>query len=241
MRVGATLALMLLPVSVLEAAPLSPGSVTISPVSVHLAYGQKSASLNVRNARLEPMSVQVRIYRWTQDGDEDVLTPTSDVILSPPMAIIASGTTQTLRLLMRPSSTSAARQERQYRILLDEIPSTSARPGQLKFALRSSLPLFATTEKPIVPHLEWRAERGNDKTVILTGTNSGLAYDRVVTLAATLPDGTTLNAVPRAMNPYILPASQRQWVVREKVIGDTIHLAVVTIKGRSDQSLPIGQ
>lgn len=232
---------MLLPVTILVAAPLSPGSVTISPVSVHLAYGQKSASLNVRNKRLEPMSVQMRIYRWTQDGDEDVLSPTSDVILSPPMAIIVSGTTQTLRLLMRPSPTSAARQERQYRILLDEIPSASARPGQLKFALRSSIPLFATTEKPIVPQLEWSAVRGNDKTLILTGTNSGLAYDRVLTLTATLPDGTILNAAPRAMNLYILPGSQRQWVVREKVIGDTIQLAVVTIKGRSDQSLPIGR
>ncbi len=232
---------MLLPATVLVAASLPPSSVTISPVSVHLASGQKSASLNIRNARLEPMSVQMRIYRWTQDGDNDVLTPTSDVILSPPMAAIASGTTQTLRLLMRPSPTSEALKERYYRILLDEIPGTRARPGQLTFALRSSIPLFATTEQPIMPHLEWRAARGNDKTVILTGTNTGLAYDRVVTLAPTLPDGTVLNAAPRAMNPYILPGSQRQWIVREMVIGDTIHLAVVTTKGRSDQSLPIGQ
>ncbi len=235
-----TLAL-LLPATLLVAATLPLGSVTISPVSVHLAYGQKSASLNVRNTRREPMSVQMRIYRWTQDGEEDVLSPTSDVVLSPPMATIASGTTQTLRLLMRPSPTSAARQERHYRILLDEIPSAAARPGQLNFALRSSIPLFATTEKPVAPHLEWRAVRGNNKTVILIGTNTGLAYDRVVTLAATLPDGTTLNAAPRALNPYILPGSQRQWVVREMVVGDTIDLAVVTIKGRSDQSLPIGQ
>lgn len=232
---------MLLPVTVLVAASLPPGAVTFSPVSVHLAYGQKSASLNVRNGRPEPMLVQMRIYRWTQEGEEDVVTPTSDIILSPPLASIASGTTQTLRLLMRPSPNSDARQERYYRILLDEIPGASARPGQLQFALRSSIPLFATPQQPIAPHLEWRATRGNDKTVILTVTNTGRAYDRIVTLVPTLPDGTALHAAPRAMNQYILSGSQRQWVVREMVVGDNIHLAVVTIKGRSDQSLPISQ
>jgi fimbrial chaperone protein len=237
MRAASAFALLLL--GFMNALPTLASSYTIFPVSVHLPYGKNSASLNVQNGRPAALSVQVRIYRWTQDGDTDVLTPTSDVILSPPMAIIAGNAAQTLRLLMRKQPGAATDQERHYRILLDEVPDAKSRPGQLSFAMRSSIPVFVNPQHPLTASLAWRAARDQDGVVILTGTNTGLAYDQVVSLAATTLDGAALTTVLRGTNPYVLPGAQRRWAVREKITGDMVHLTVVTVKGRSDQSLPI--
>lgn len=231
----------MLPLSLLASASLPSGSLTISPVSLSLAYQQTSVSVTVQNAHVNPVSVQMRIYRWTQAGDKDVLVPTTDVVLSPPMATISSGAVQTLRVLMRPSALTDATRERHYRILLDEIPSGAGGPGQLSFAMRASIPLVVTPQQPGTPKLSWQATRGQDGGVVLTVTNSGQAYDRILTLTTTLPGGAIVNAEQRGTNSYVLPGAQRQWIMPAKVTIDTLQINVTSRTGRSDQNLTIGR
>ena len=57
----------------------------ISPVTIGLAHGQSATTIEVRNRGDAPAAVQIRAYAWTQAGDEDILTPTHDIIVSPPM------------------------------------------------------------------------------------------------------------------------------------------------------------
>src|SRR5579859_5756728 len=79
-------------------------SLEISPVMVTLAPGQTAATIEVQNRGDSPAAVQARAYSWTQAGDEDALTPTHDIILSPPIFTVAEGTSQTVRLLLRGGS-----------------------------------------------------------------------------------------------------------------------------------------
>ena len=218
---------------------LPEGTFTISPVSLHLPHGQTSAALKITNSRVAPLAIQAQIFRWTQDGDNDVLVPTSDVILSPPMVAVPSGGVQALRLLMRPSSAAGAARERYYRMLVEEIPGPGARPGDLSFTMRASIPVVVSPAQPISPNLDWHAVRRDGTTVVITIGNTGTSYEKILRLAAVMPDGTVIDAAPVAKNPYVLPGSHRQWTIAPKLVGGTIDLDITTRTGRSKTSLPI--
>lgn len=213
---------------------------TISPVSISLESGQKSAEITVRNDSTDPMTVQVRVYRWTQAGDEDLLNPTSDIILSPPVAAIPVGGVQTLRLLLRANAAVDVGHEREYRILLDQIPAVASRPGQLGLTVRTSIPLFVLSKQATEPKLQWRAERSEDGITILSASNTGISYDRVFEVAVTSADGTVLTTELQRTNTYVLPHSRSHWVVRDTSGSRTLRLSTTTRGRKSDQILAIG-
>lgn len=224
----------------LGAAAVEAATLTISPVVVVLVPGQTSATLEVKNADGRAITVQARIHSWTQVADQDVLAPTSDIIMSPPIATIAAGASQTLRLLLRPVARAGSQRERHYRILLDEIPSAAAPRDNLSFAMRSSIPVFLSLERPPVPRLEWQATRGPKGAVVVTATNPGATYDRIFALAAIGHDGSVRNGVLRGTNPYVLPQARREWVLPAAPGATSISLVVTTRNGKSEQILPIG-
>lgn len=230
---------MLLALSSTLVGSLPTGTFSISPVNVLLAHGQTSTSVNVANAREAPLVIQVQIFRWTQDGDQDVLTPTSDVILSPPMATIPIGGEQTFRLLMRPSSVAEENKERHYRILVAEIPAAGGSPGQLSVAIRASLPMIVTPIQPDRAILAWSAAHGPDNTVVVTVSNTGLAYDKIIALTAQMPDGETVTASQAGTNPYVLPGSKRQWTLDRTATSGTLTLNITTPTGQQNMSLTI--
>lgn len=237
--VGSRPFLVLLSLGALFAGSANAAILTISPVGVVLEFGQTTAALEVKNSDMQPITVQVRIYSWSQVANEDVLVPTSDIILSPPIATIPGGAAQTLRLLLRPGVTADAGRERHYRVLLDEIPTAAERPGHLSFAMRASIPVFVLPQRPSTPSLQWQAARDQNGAVVLTATNSIPAYDRIFNLVATPYDGSVRNVVPRGSNAYVLSHSQRQWVVQGDVGTGPIRLNVVTRNGKTEQILPI--
>jgi len=241
MKRGAWSSIALLSVSALCAAGASAATLTISPVSVVFESGRASALLEVKNSEANPVTVQARIYAWSQAGNEDMLTPTSDIIMSPPIATIAAGGAQTLRLLLRPGARADSDRGRHYRILLDEIPGAGAGRGRVSFAMRSSIPVFLMPRQPSTPSLAWRAAREGNGSVVLTATNSSAVYDRIFEVAVILNDGSVRKGVLRGTNTYILPQVQRQWVVSGEHGTGPIRLNVTTRNGKTEQTLPIGQ
>jgi len=239
LRVGSRSFIALLSLGALIAGSANAATLTISPVGVVLEFGQTSAALEVKNSDIQPITVQVRIYSWSQVANEDVLVPTSDVILSPPIATIQGGAAQTLRMLLRPGVTADAGRERHYRVLLDEIPTSTGGPGHLSFAMRASIPVFVLPQRPSTPSLQWQAARDQNGAVVLTATNSATAYDRIFDVVATLHDGSIRNGILRGSNAYVLPHSQRQWVVQGNVGTGPLRLNVATRNGKTEQILPI--
>lgn len=215
-------------------------TLTISPVSVVIDSGLTSALLEVKNLEPQPTTLQARIYRWSQSGNEDVLVPTSDIIMSPPIATILAGGSQTLRLLLRPGVKADTDRERHYRILLDEIPAASTGPARVSFAMRSSIPVFVMPPKPSASRLVWRATLGANGAVIVTATNATAAYDRIFELAVVQPDGSAINGVTQGSNGYVLPHAQRQWTVPGEPDAGSIRLNITTRNGKTEETLPIG-
>jgi fimbrial chaperone protein len=221
----------------LLATKVDAASLEISPVMVTLATGQTAAVIEVQNRGDSATAVQARAYSWTQAGDDDALTPTHDIILSPPIFTLPRGASQTVRLLLRGGGGAGG--ERSYRLLLDEVPAANAGNKQIVIALRVSLPVIAASASPTPPTLQWRAERGAGGETVLTAVNTGQAYDRVGAIDVTLSDGSHPKVVARGTNTYVLPAAQRHWSVQGSggASAGPLRLSVTTQAGKSVHTL----
>jgi fimbrial chaperone protein len=233
-----TLALAALLLGCVLAREVEAASLEVSPVIVTVAPGQTATTIAAANHGNTPTAIQARIYRWTQTGDEDVLTPTVEIIVSPPIFTVPDGGTQTIRLLLRGGGSAAAGQ-RTYRLVLDEVPPATAANRQVTFVLRESLPVFVGAPSPVRPALQWRAERGAGGETTLIATNAGPDYDKVIALDVTLADGSHPKVVSHSASLYVLSGDERHWTVqsRDARAGGPLHLSVTTLAGKSELTL----
>ena len=114
-------------------------ALSVLPVNVQMMPGEHAATVTVANQGTSETAVQIRAYKWSQQADKDELTASNDVIVSPPIARIAAGDSQVVRLILRHLPTG---REETYRIILDQIPPP-AEPGVVHVVLRMSIPIFA--------------------------------------------------------------------------------------------------
>jgi len=78
-------------------------ALSVLPVNIFFSPGQKATSLTVTNQGDKETAIQIRAYSWSQKENDDPLTATGDVVLSPPLARIAPGASQLVRLILRQS------------------------------------------------------------------------------------------------------------------------------------------
>jgi fimbrial chaperone protein len=174
--------IVLLAASLLTATAASAGSLSVSPIRVDFASGQRSVTLIVRNDGDQTTLVQTQLVAWSQADNEDRLEPTTDLLASPPIFELVPGGVQTVRLaLRRPADPD---RERSYRIVVSEVPG----PPQpdftgATFALKLSLPVFvdAATTKA-VPQLAWSGAVDADGSLVLVATNTGTKHVQMRTV-----------------------------------------------------------
>lgn len=212
----------------------------VSPVVLNLAPGETSATIEVRNRGDGPVTIQARPYDWSQTADDDVLTPTAEVILSPPIFTVPARGSQTLRLMLRGDAVTAADRDRSYRLLLDEVPSAQRDAEQVQMTLRLSLPVFAASG-PSAPALAWTSSRAPGGVLILTATNRGSSHVRVSEVQATLADGSAGRVTAQGRSPYVLAGAGKRWILEAPDAGPgaTVRLRVVTQVGASDVTLSL--
>jgi fimbrial chaperone protein len=174
-------------------------------VNIFLSPGQKATSLTVTNQGTSETTVQIRAYDWNQKDGEDQLTSSNTLILSPPLARIAPGASQVVRLILR--QTPEVR-EATYRILLDQIPPPTE-PGIVHMVLRLSIPIFARPANRAFPDVQFHVERAAG-TLYLVAINAGNQHETIRDIALTASDGRKLKADLGA-SPYILAGATRRW------------------------------
>lgn len=200
--------------ALLTAASADAGQIRLSPLGLSLTPAQRSASLTLLNEADTPVSLQIRVFSWQQDVDAGLLlSPTTDIALSPAMITLAPGATQLVRVLARNAGDAG---ERYYRVLVDELPgSAGASRDQVQVLTRYSLPLFLEPRVAGLPRLTVQAQRCQDGRQRLLVGNSGerrarladwrlLAGDEVITLQPglagyALAGGTLALPLPAAM------------------------------------------
>jgi fimbrial chaperone protein len=212
-------------------------SLTVMPVVIQLQPGQLATTVTLSSQGDSQASFQVRAFAWRQDGNEDRLEPTSDLVLSPPISVIPANATQIVRLVLRRPPQN---RESVYRILVDQIPPPAA-PGVVRIALRLSMPIFGEPTTRVAPHVTWRIERSGEDA-FLVAVNDGTRHERFHDIVLTA--GTSIFRVDSDKSPYILAGATRRW----RVSGTEplpsfaeLHLTAESDSGKINLLVPAGR
>jgi fimbrial chaperone protein len=207
---------------------------TVLPVNIEMPPGQLTTTMTVINNGTTETSVQIRALAWSQSDGNEQLTASDEVMASPPIATIAPGATQVVRLVLSKAPTG---KEATYRLLLDQIPPAAA-PGTVRLALRLSIPIFAQPAARALPHVIYHIESGGGATT-LVAVNDGARHDTVRNIKLASSGGGTATAV--AGSPYVLSGSTRRWSIattgRAPAAGDSVHMTGLADTGPLD--LPV--
>ncbi len=182
-------------------------SLKVIPVNIQVAPGEKAATMTVINDGNTATAIQIRAFDWSQPDGKDELAASTNVLASPPVATIAPGDSQVVRLVLRRTPQG---REATYRILLDQIPP-AAEPGIVHMVLRLSIPIFAQPVTRAVPHVQFHIERDADH-LLLVGVNDGLRHEAIRDIVLSTTDGRQLKPASGSL-PYILAGVTRRWAI----------------------------
>jgi len=121
------------------ASPAVANDFTVSPTSIKVAPGTKTATLTVKAGGPGATLGQVRVMRWHREGAKGRLAATRDVVASPPAMRMSPNQELTIRLVR--TAKTAVRGEECYRVLVDQLPGASQQDQVVKFTVRHSVPL----------------------------------------------------------------------------------------------------
>jgi fimbrial chaperone protein len=189
---------------------LQAASLQVAPVLVEVPAPGAAATMKLRNEGNQPLDAQIRVFQWTQVDGADVLTPTNDVVASPPVASLRPNTDYTVRIV-RTKKEPVAKEEA-FRLLIDELPQ--AAPGAasgVNIALRYSIPVFFTTPASAAPKLKWELQQRANKPVIVA-SNAGDRRIRLAKLKVTDGKGGIAN-FGDGLAGYVLGHSARVFAV----------------------------
>lgn len=82
-------------------------SVVIWPLNPTIAPGEQATAIWLENHGAEPVTLQIRALGWRQDGAENVTERQDEVVSSPPLAEVAPGKRQLVRLIRRKPQAAA--------------------------------------------------------------------------------------------------------------------------------------
>jgi fimbrial chaperone protein len=187
--------------------PAFAAAIRVTPVLVQAAGG--ATSIEVANAGTTPVNVQIRVFRWVQQNGEDVLLPTTDVVVSPPIATLQGGAENVVRIVR--IATTPVQGEESYRILVDELPNPMGQGGgvAVNMVVRQSIPVFFGASGP--PQIGWSVAPASGGYRI-TATNTGATRLRIANLGLTDPNGRVV-AVYQGLAGYVLSGSTMTWLV----------------------------
>lgn len=213
-RMTFRLTLLLLLAASALAAPAHAGAVVLWPIAPVISSGERATALWIENRGHDPVTLQIRSFGWSQSGGEDQYAQQDEVVSSPPIATVAPGQRQLVRVIRRETGTTSA--EHCYRLLVDELPpptgaaQTGEATAHLSVQMRYSIPLFtydgqAAADAPVL-----RA-----RTVIVNGQryaeirNIGTHHARLVDLRVV--QGARSITAAQGLAGYVLPGATMRW------------------------------
>lgn len=184
-------------------------SLRVAPTTVDMIAPDSAAVLNLRNEAHRPINIQVRVYRWTQEGGVDHLTPTRDVVASPPATQLPAGADYVVRIV-RVSKRPVIGEEC-YRVIVDELPDRfRQKAGTVNLVLRHSVPVFFRSQDVAAPQISWSINRAGAH-LILIARNDGTTRIRLSDVRIT-QGGRRIGARDGLVG-YILGGATMQWPI----------------------------
>lgn len=181
----------------------------ISPVNIVFQPGQSAAGVTMQNFGDTPLYGQVRVYAWDQRDGDDVLTPATQLVASPPIIQIPPKGAQVVRLILRSAQPSGAQQT--FRVLIDEIAKENGPASGVDIRLRYSVPVFIMPADPkAAPQLDWQFKRKGEQWTLRLH-NSGTLHAQVG--ATTVRAGGKTYTLSGGLLGYALAGRTREWTL----------------------------
>lgn len=184
-------------------------SLRISPIGVDMLSTARAAAITIVNTDAEPVSLQIRLYKWSQVDGEEVLDPTTDMVVSPPAVTVPANASYTIRVA-RPAATPVDR-ELSYRLLIDELPKPAdpRTAGQgVRMVLRTSMPVFVA-DNTAMAELGWTVWQDGEG-VYAQAVNTGRRHAKIAGLALTTANGAAVN-FGAGLNGYVLAGATKRF------------------------------
>ena len=215
-------------------------SVSIANASNHSA---NTATLTVKNRGDTASLVQLEILSWSQKENEEVLEPTRDILISPPVFTIAAKSEQTLRAVLRRKPD--ANNQLSYRLFVREVQDQSqpVEPGAIKVLLNISIPVFVEPiNKPtanLQSQLKWSAKRVQANKLHIKLNNAGTQHIQIKSFQISSHDKTIGQNAMR----YALAGSSVEWVIEAKdlPLNTPLLLQAVTDNGDLRETIALEQ
>jgi len=172
----------------------------VAPTTLELKAGE-AGLLYVANRGDKPVTIQIEALDWKQVDGADQLSSSQTLFTSPPLAHIAPGARQSIRVLARPGSEAG---EHTYRLRVSELPSGKQSGNGVEVLMQFLVPVFVNHQE-LAPQLAWAA-REEDGKRLLTARNLGgqaVKLDDVTFNGAAMPSGLV----------YILPGASHVFPV----------------------------
>lgn len=190
----------------------------VSPIRLEFAPQQRAAAVTLTNNEDKPVVVEVRGFLWTQKDGKDELTPTTDLVISPPLIEIGAKGTQVIRVGRRAQVVAGA-VEKTYRMtLLEVVPAEESKKAGLHFALRINMPIFIAPALPddarAASKPEWSATTTPAGELAINLRNSGNRRLQVLNLA--VEDSKAKPVASQDGMFYVLAGQTRRVVLKPK-------------------------
>lgn len=189
----------------------------VSPVSLSLTPSQNADGLWLSNTGESVVHAQVRVYHWAQEGDEEKLTSSRGLVISPPMLQLAPGDKQLIRVIRvgaPPSGAGAV--EDSYRVVVDELPIENKNQKGLQFVLHYSIPVFIEpTAATTAPQLRWSLQRNSDHATVEIA-NSGTGHAQIANMTFVDANGHRTELAAGLVG-YVLPHATVHWALKPPV------------------------
>ncbi len=191
------------------ASTASAASLQVTPISIDVAAPATATTVNLTNPGNGGLKAQIRVYRWSMVDGQEHLEPATDVVASPPMAVLKPNTEYTVRIIR--TSKQPVTTEETYRLLVDEIPDKSALvKNSVNMAFRYSIPVFFAPAGGSHADLKWTVEQKNGKTYV-SATNTGSRRVRLSDLSVGNASGKKA-LIAKGLAGYVLAHTSKSWV-----------------------------
>ena len=190
----------------------SASGLQVSPVTLTLQASQNADGLWLSNTGDTVVHAQVRVYQWSQENGTEKLTPSRELLVSPPMVQLGTSERQLIRVIR--TGVPAGTVEGSYRVIIDELPVEMKEKKGLQLVLRNSVPIFIATagaQSP-APQLTWSLRREEGQAVLEVANTGGMHaqladLDFVDTVGRRTP-------VHAGLMGYVLPGARMRWPLK---------------------------
>lgn len=163
----------------------------VAPTTLDLKPGAAGLFF-ITNHGARDVTVQIEAADWRQENGRDITAPSQDLLASPPLAHVAPGARQSVRVMARPPGDG----EHAYRLLVSELPDADAEGDGVHVLLQFSVPVFVHHDPHAPPQLSWSLRDGR-----LIAANTGAQTVKL--------DSVTLDGAPKPGLVYLLPGAAR--------------------------------